>query len=227
MLMLFLPAACSGPQSAGGSPAPDASAPQQAIVGDKFTITFLTYPDTDLSGISYLQRLLNEQGWGIRFRTLALPQDANRDSPPEWQSIEADISSGAPSDGYLVRSTAWAKTMLSKGLTQDLARVLPDAAPALYNKYRLAFGESVPGIPLSLQHYPKGGSLALFLQKDIAESAEAPIASITDVLSLLEKDNRVRITARASYSIKLMLDAWAGEQGYYPLSQYGIDGSLY
>jgi hypothetical protein len=226
MLLLILPAACSSPKGADGSPAPQVSAPRPAIVEDKFTITLLTYPNQDLSGISYLQRLLNERGWGVRFTTLAQPHNEFAGSPPAWQTIEENATIAPPTDGYVV-DAASAKQLLKDGFTQDLAAILPGAAPALYDKCKESLGQSVPGVPAGFAATVLNGSMALFLEKDVADALAAPVGSMSDVLALVEKNDSVRITTISGFGCNNPMDAWAGEQGYYPLFLYGIDGMLY
>ena len=129
-------------------------------------------------------------------------------------------NAGNASDGYIV-SKAAAERLLEDGYTQDLAQVLKDAAPVLYNRYRPLFGESMAGIPLYFTHGTRGRVTALVLQSDVAAGLAAPVRTMSDVLDLVEGGN-ARI---AGYSG--VIDAWAGEQGYYALDGFGIRGQLY
>ena len=179
----------------------------------EFTITyydpFFENLDEMQKCAEYLQKLLNKRGWGIKFNVQYYASDDQNSSPALWQVIETNA--GIASDAYMVLKED-AEQLLKDGYAQDLAKVLQDEAPVLYNKYRPLFVNSVAGIPLILRHNPKGGQLALFLQKDIAEELDIPINKMSDVLTLLNNDDRVRISEGFSFSEFIILDAWAGNR---------------
>ena len=118
-----------------------------------------------------------------------------------------------------------AEQLLEDGYTQDLAKILPKAAPVLYDRYKPLFGKSVAGIPLSISHRTRGRAVALVLQGDIAAGLGAPIRTMSDVLDFVENGS-ARIVDGASLNSAIM-DAWAGEQGYYPLERFDIVGQFY
>jgi ABC-type glycerol-3-phosphate transport system substrate-binding protein len=238
MLIFVIPlASCSGPQ---GTPAPTAFAPLLAVDSGELTIARFSSIDSvsdDQShyNLPYLQKLLKDRGWNIKYKIEGAGTDDQTGELQVEQAVQIDIAAGEAADGYIV-NVSEAKKLLDAGLTQNLGKILPAAAPALFERHKPLFGDSIAGLPVVVFHnlYPAGRQSVLYLQSDVAAKAKLQVYTINDVLSLLEKDDKTKIGANPEFGSYIsftaeqcILTVWAGEQGYYPLSTYKIGGGLY
>jgi hypothetical protein len=212
---------CGGKPAEEEGPAGWTFMPQPAVVRGDFTLTLYVPQDGTLGaqreGAAHLQKLLNDRGWGIKLAIRTYVSDGQTEAP---EAPRIEESAGDPSDGYVVSKKA-AEQLLADGYTRDLAQALKDGAPALYSRYKTLFGESAAGIPLYVYRGTRARTTALVLQSDIAAGLASPIRNMSDVLDLVESGG-ARV---AGYSG--VIDAWAGEQGYYALDGFDIRGQFY
>jgi hypothetical protein len=228
---LVLPvAACSGTQ---GVPEPTgAFEPKPAIEQGEFTIALLSprqpMPDSMYAAqrdcMAHLQELLNKRGWQIKLELHLYDVDEQTGEPTQWQEVVANA--GNAPDGYVVSRDS-AEKLLDGGYAQDLAKILPEAAPMLYEKCKAFLGERIAGAPVSLAGPRKSSQIALVLQKDIADKLTVPILTADDLLSFVERNTSMSVVESSFTSRSVLMDAWAGAQGYYSLESVGISDFFY
>lgn len=175
--------------------------------------------------IPYLSNLLRNRGWNIQIKSRPMAGQSFEQFP---DAMKTDMAAGIAADGYVMHAS-FADQLWEDGFLFDLLPVVQSAAPALYSAYRPFFEQCGGGLPISAARYVKGRPMAFFLRADLAK--EQQINAFSDVLRMLRGHPDACIAADAGYSISMGLasvyDAWAGEQGYYPLSLYGIQGAFY
>jgi hypothetical protein len=228
LLLAGLFSSCGQPEAA--TPVPSAPAPAPTVSGGSFSIAqFFPRDYLEDEGnrdhFGYLQKLLRDNGWKIELRAEPAVNNAAGDLLV-IQSIRQDVASGAVADGYVV-SADDAQVLLNTGFARDLADLVPRVAPELYGRYSDLFAGRVAGLPLALRRFTNGYLRVLYLRKDRALAGNARIRTVEDMLALLEGDAAARIGVLYDFSRSGILDAWAGEQGYYPLELYGIHGAFY
>ncbi len=134
------------------------------------------------------------------------------------------MAGGGAADGYLV-DAATAQTLLKLQLTQDVGPALRQRAPQLYDRITALRSTPVAGIPAALQYWPKYRPKALYLRTSALRAYGKQIVNATDLMDFLQSGPyTVRMTGGG---IQYVLDAWAGQMGYYALSPYGLPDYFY
>ncbi len=233
MALCVLPAGCGQPEEpsdAEVSEPPLAAVSAPPLAGDSGSAIVIGYPcgskvATDngfLASLAYQQELFGKAGWSVQFKLLALPSEYSVEDEDVLNAVRTDITSGARVDCYLV-SDKVAQQLLPEGQTMDLAPVVRQTAPALAILYGQASSGAMAGLPVSLPANARIGQAALILEKDTAADIGQSQLGISNVLDFLESHPAVRIEASWYNSdFSSILGAWAGEQGYYPLSGFGL-----
>lgn len=229
LCMLFVLSACGPATPAGGTPAGSATSavvePQQAIIHNSFTIALPISASTDNKEAhqAFLQRLQNllwAKGWNVVLADVPMPDDQPVDDLV--YTIRTQTVAGKIPDAWRV-SPDIAKRLRAAGLTRDMAEVMPTASPMLWDLCKESFRDGADGVPASLTTRTKDEPYGLIMDAAELQAYGAPITSVDDMLTFLEKRPDACILA---YSVSLT-GAWAAQQGYYSLANYGLPPFFY
>jgi hypothetical protein len=239
---LLLPA-CSGAQAPQGSPAwtprlidgatapaqsgADPSAPAEtyepppAQTLGEFTLVAIGSLTVSGDYSTHLEKLLRAKGWKVHIYGVAPPDDGN--GKPQYDTLIKQLSGSIPPpDGYIMEAGNATK-LLDEDWVQDLAPILPEAAPLYYSRYQKQFASKIAAIPLHATTH-NGGVSTLFLKKSFVDQHNPLIQTTADLFDLLESGENDQIQVGSMLSL---ISDWAAEQGYYPLASYGGPWTFY
>lgn len=236
LCLLLLLCACGPATSYVGSPrnAPantDIPAePARAVANDSFTIalpTSATADDKDAfhAFLQRLQNLLWKKGWRATLVEVPMPDSQSYEAHEEEliNTIRTQAATGKGPDAWRV-SPDFAKRLRAQGLTQDMATVMPTASPMLWDLCKESFRDGADGVPAVLSTRTKGEPNGLMMSAAQLQAYGAPITNADDVLTFLEKKPDASIWA---VDVSILTEAWAAQQGYYSLANYGLPPYFY
>ncbi len=201
----------------------DISEPLKMVTDEPFSIALLVGRSTDGQSkanldattqvMEHLQSCINALGWRLTIQTKQF--DFDKKLVPV---LQADMAGGGAADGYLV-DAATAQTLLKLQLTQDVGPALRQRAPQLYARIQALQSSPVAGIPATLQYWPKFRPEVLYLRTSALQAYGKQIVNATDLMDFLQSGP---YTVRMTGGLQDVMDAWAGQMGFYALSPYGL-----
>lgn len=214
------------PRASAAPTAPGTSADK---LGEPVHVTWL-FDDTDprelQRQLAVLQSVLNREGWNLNLDILP---ELHRYHLDRYATDAYITPTGWQADG-LQLTYADPDKLLDSGATVDVKALCQQYAPVLAEKCGDLLTPA--GVPVEFHRDPNQSTIYLLLLRDRAphQWLAAP-PTMGEIATWLEEEDvslgQVAPDGSEPAPFPLALQAWAGEQGYYPLDILSIYGGFY